>query len=82
MADKVEVLIFLQAAAEAKVLAAKAKEAETIKLRAQQERAADTRSQVDQLRAQRRESYDRTICDYSHHCTGVVHLCYRHHCTQ
>jgi hypothetical protein len=42
-----------QAASDAKAAAAKAKEAETVKLRAQQERASDTRNQIDELRAQR-----------------------------
>ena len=43
----------MQAAAAEKEAAAKAREAEVVRLRAQQERAADTQSQIDDLRARR-----------------------------
>lgn len=43
----------VQAAAEERAAAAEARELETVRLRAQQQRAADTQAQIDELRARR-----------------------------
>ena len=43
----------VQAAAAERAAAAEARELETVRLRAQQERAADTQAQIDELRARR-----------------------------
>jgi hypothetical protein len=46
-------LCYTQAAAEERAAAAEARELETVRLRAQQQRAADTQAQIDELRARR-----------------------------
>lgn len=48
----------VQAAAEERAAAAEARELETVRLRAQQQRAADTQAQIDELRARRCVSTD------------------------
>lgn len=60
----------MQAAAEERAAAAAAREMETVRLRAQQERAADTQAQIDELRARRCALIRFANCL----CSCVIHL--------
>jgi hypothetical protein len=57
----------MQAAAEERAAAAEAREMETVRLRAQQQRAADTQAQIDELRARR------CVSTSNHHHMSRVH---------